>query len=95
MKNENARAHRAACLRIILILLTIWFIVSFGCGILFREQLDAVSIGNAPLGFWMSQQGSIICFIGILIAYTFLLNKLDKKYRYDESDDTSSDPKSK
>ncbi|MEC8043827.1 MAG: DUF4212 domain-containing protein [Verrucomicrobiota bacterium] len=67
-------------------LLAIWFIVSFGCGILFKEQLDQFSIGGAPLGFWMAQQGSIICFVVLLILYAFLMNKLDEKYGFGEED---------
>lgn len=65
-------------------LLVVWFIVSFGCGILFKEQLDKFSIGGAPLGFWMAQQGSIICFVLLLVIYSFLMNKLDHKYGYSE-----------
>ena len=67
-------------------LLVVWFIVSFGCGILFKEQLDKFSIGGAPLGFWMAQQGSIICFVIILIAYSFLMNKLDEKHGFGEEE---------
>ena len=68
-------------------LLSIWFVVSFGCGILFKEHLDQFSIGGAPLGFWMAQQGSIICFVFLLIAYAFFMNKLDSKYGYEEEDE--------
>ena len=67
-------------------LLAIWFIVSFGCGILFKEQLDQFSIGGAPLGFWMAQQGSIISFVVLLILYAFLMNKLDEKLGFGEED---------
>ena len=67
-------------------LLAIWFIVSFGCGILFKEQLDQFSIGGAPLGFWMAQQGSIVCFVILLILYAFLMNKLDEKHGFGEED---------
>ena len=67
-------------------LLAIWFIVSFGCGILFKEQLDQFSIGGAPLGFWMAQQGSIICFVVLLILYAFLMNKLDEKHGFKEEE---------
>lgn len=84
MQNENARAHRKACLRITLVLLAIWFFISFGCSILLRDWLDAnfPSVGSAPFGFWMAQQGSIIGFILILIAYAILMNRLDTKHGY-------------
>jgi putative solute:sodium symporter small subunit len=65
-------------------LLFVWFSVSFGCGIIFKEELDHFSIGGAPLGFWMAQQGSIICFVILLFVYSFLMNKLDQKHGYGE-----------
>jgi putative solute:sodium symporter small subunit len=65
-------------------LLLVWFFASFGCGILFKEYLDQFSIGGAPLGFWMAQQGAILCFVLLLITYSFLMNRLDQKYGYDE-----------
>jgi len=68
----------------VLILLSIWFIVSYGCGILFVETLNQIKIGGAGFGFWMAQQGSIICFVLLLIAYSYLMNNLDKKYGYEE-----------
>ncbi len=83
--NETSGGYRKSSHIILFSLLTIWFLVSFGCGILFREQLDAAfSVGNAPLGFWMAQQGSIICFVLILIAYAILMGRLDKKHGYSE-----------
>lgn len=72
-----------ACIRLVLCLLTVWFIVSFVCGILLREWLDAnaPSIGNAPFGFWMAQQGSIICFVFLLGVYAVFMNRLDRMLR--------------
>lgn len=66
---------------LVLVLLTVWFTVSLGAGILFRDWLDDhfPKIGNAPFGFWMAQQGSIICFVGILIIYKVLMNRLEKE----------------
>ena len=69
-------------LSIVARLLSVWFIVSFGCGIVFKEQLDEFSVGGAPLGFWMAQQGSIICFVSLLVIYSFLMNKLDDEHGY-------------
>ena len=62
----------------------VWFSVSFGAAIIFQEALDQFSIGGAPLGFWMAQQGSIICFVILLFVYSFLMNKLDQKHGYGE-----------
>lgn len=60
--------------------LFVWFICSFGAGILFRDWCDAnlPNIGTAPFGFWMSQQGSIIVFVLLLIIYAALIGRLDK-----------------
>ena len=66
------------------VLLLIWFGVSYGCGILFREALDQFSIGGAPLGFWFAQQGSILSFLAILLIYKFAMDRLDHKYGFDE-----------
>jgi len=89
MTSQNPRTHRRACLRLTLSLLLVWFFFSFGCAILFRDWLDAnlPAIGNAPFGFWMAQQGSIVCFVLILIVYAFLMNRLDKKHGYTEEDE--------
>ena len=81
---DSAKAYWSANLKLVGRLLIVWFAVSFGCGILFKEQLDQFSVGGAPLGFWMAQQGSILCFVLILIAYSYFMNKLDKEYGYDE-----------
>ena len=72
-------------LRIVALILTIWFLASFGAGILFKEALDTFSIGHAPLGFWMAQQGAILIFVGLLVLYTLLMNKLDRDFGYDQN----------
>ncbi|NLR94284.1 DUF4212 domain-containing protein [Flammeovirga sp. SR4] len=61
-------------------LLSIWFLCSFGAGILFRDTLNEIRIGGFKLGFWFAQQGAIYIFTILIIAYIFLMNKLDKKY---------------
>ena len=65
-------------IRYIMILLSLWFIVSFGCGILFVEQLNTIQIGGFKLGFWFAQQGSIFGFVVIIFTYVYLMNKLDQ-----------------
>lgn len=65
-------------IRYISILLSLWFLVSFGCGILFVEQLNTIQIGGFKLGFWFAQQGSIFGFVVIIFTYVFLMNKLDQ-----------------
>jgi len=73
-----------ANLIIVIFLLSIWFLSSFGAGILFSDYLDNFQIGGFKLGFWFSQQGSIISFVFIIVLYCFLMNKLDHKYNSEE-----------
>lgn len=86
MEVNHARAHRRTCLKITLGLLAVWFFISYGAGILFRDWLDRTlpSVGGAPFGFWMAQQGAIIGFILILITYACVMNRLDRKHGYSE-----------
>ena len=67
-------------IRYITILLSLWFIISFGCGILFVKQLNTIQIGGFKLGFWFAQQGSIYSFVAIIFTYIYLMNKLDKTH---------------
>ena len=71
-------------LKYLSILLFIWFIVSFGAGILFKDELNKFQLGGFQLGFWFAQQGSIYAFIIIIFIYVRIMNKLDKKYGYNE-----------
>ena len=61
-------------------LLSIWFIVSLGFGVLLSESIDHIRLGGFKLGFWFAQQGSIYFFVIIIFIYIFLMNKLDKKF---------------
>lgn len=81
---EKATAYWKENLRYLLILLSIWLVVSYGVGILFKDALNAIKIGGFPLGFWFAQQGSIYVFVILIFVYVRLMNKLDKKYGYDE-----------
>ena len=68
-------------LQIISILLSIWFLVSFGFGIIWSDSLDQFQIGGFKIGFWFAQQGSIYFFVLLIFIYIYLMNKLDKKYK--------------
>jgi putative solute:sodium symporter small subunit len=83
-KQKNATAYWKENLRYLIILLSIWFLVSYGAGILFREALNEIRLGGFKLGFWFAQQGSIYVFVILIFVYVRLMNKLDKKYGYDE-----------
>jgi len=74
-------------LKYLAILLSIWFVVSYGCGILFVDFLDQYRIGGFKLGFWFAQQGAIYTFVVIIFVYVFLMNRLDRKYNVDEREE--------
>ena len=69
-----------ANLKILTCLLTVWFLVSFGFGILLSDWLDQFRIGGFKLGFWFAQQGSIYVFIILIFTYVYLMNRFDKKF---------------
>jgi putative solute:sodium symporter small subunit len=75
------KGYWRANLKILIILLSIWFMVSFGFGIIFSDFLDHYQIGGFKLGFWFAQQGSIYLFVVLIFIYVHLMNKLDKKYK--------------
>ncbi|MEM9835935.1 MAG: DUF4212 domain-containing protein [Bacteroidota bacterium] len=85
---EKAQELRSAYwkenLRYLVALLSVWFVVSYCCGILFVEQLNNYRIGGAKLGFWFAQQGSIYVFVGLIFVYVYLMNRLDSKYGFGE-----------
>ena len=74
-------------LKILSILLSLWFLVSFGFGILFTDFLDNFKIGGFKLGFWFAQQGSIYFFVIIIFIYVYLMNRLDKEYEDNKDQD--------
>ncbi len=65
---------------LILSLLVVWFVVSFGAGVLFVDQLDNFSLFGYPLGFWFAEQGSIYTFIVLIVVYTMRMNQLDRQF---------------
>ncbi|GLS26371.1 DUF4212 domain-containing protein [Marinibactrum halimedae] len=71
-------------LKIIVPLMVVWFVVSFGCGIIFVDELNNIRLGGYKLGFWFAQQGSIYCFVLLIYIYTKQMAKLDKKYSLDD-----------
>lgn len=83
-KKARMKAYWKRNLRYLLILLTIWFTVSYGFGILLVEPLNTIKIGGFPLGFWFAQQGSIYVFVILIFVYVRLMNKLDKEFDVDE-----------
>lgn len=84
MNIENRKKYWKENLRYVAILLSIWFIVSYGFGILLAEPLNNIRMGGFKLGFWFAQQGSIYVFVILIFVYVRLMNKLDKKYNVHE-----------
>lgn len=81
---ENLRKYWKRNLLYLTVLLSIWFAISYGCGIIFVNELNQIRIGGFKLGFWFAQQGAIYGFIIIIFIYTILMNRLDRKYDLDE-----------
>jgi putative solute:sodium symporter small subunit len=85
-ESRSAAADRywKANIRIVIGSLIIWFIVSYGAGIIFADALNAIHIGGFPLGFWFAQQGAIIVFLILIAFYAWRMNKLDREHDVDE-----------
>lgn len=88
--NEKAKAYWKENLRLLAILLVIWFLVSFGFGIIWVDPLNTIRLGGFQLGFWFAQQGSQYVFVILIFIYVYQMNKLDKKFKFDEVDDEHS-----
>ncbi|MCH7695240.1 MAG: DUF4212 domain-containing protein [Proteobacteria bacterium] len=85
MSNKaNHEAYWRANIKLVFICLAVWFLVSFGFGILLVEQLNTIKIAGFKLGFWFAQQGSIYTFLIIIFYYVKQMNKLDKKYKVND-----------
>jgi putative solute:sodium symporter small subunit len=74
-------------LRLMVILLTIWFVVSFVLGILLVDPLNAIVINGFPLGFWIAQQGAIYTFVVLILVYAKLMDRLDDEFGVSERDE--------
>ena len=85
---ESERAYWRHNIRYVLILLSVWFLVSYGAGILLVDTLNQVRIPGTgfPLGFWFAQQGSIYVFVVLIFVYVYLMNRLDRRYDVGEGD---------
>ncbi|MTH96852.1 MULTISPECIES: DUF4212 domain-containing protein [Alphaproteobacteria] len=81
---ESDKGYWQANLRLIVISLIIWALVSFGFGILLRPLLSGIPVGGTDLGFWFAQQGSILVFLVLIFNYAWRMNKLDAEYGVDE-----------
>lgn len=84
ISEERVRGYWRANLRLLGVLLTIWFVVSFGFGILFAEPLNSIQFFGFKLGFWWAQQGSIYVFILLIAYYVIAMHRIDREYGVDD-----------
>lgn len=82
--NESNNEYWRENITIITRLLIVWFVVSFGCGIMFVDVLNTIKVGGYKLGFWFAQQGSIYTFVILIYVYARQMAALDRKYNVDE-----------
>ena len=85
----KAKTYWKENIRLVLSLLSVWFLVSFGMAIIFVDILDNIRFFGFKFGFWMAQQGSIYCFVILIFIYVYKMNKLDHKYGVSEDQDES------
>lgn len=87
MENETSQKPKdywRANIRLLIGLLAVWFIVSFGFGILLRDQLDTIQLFGFKLGFWFAQQGSIYVFVALIFIYARSMKRLEKRFGFEE-----------
>ena len=83
--SDNSRAeYWRRNVKLITIFMVIWFVVSFGFGIILKDALNAISIGGYKLGFWFAQQGSIYVFVALIFIYSKMIGNLDKEFGVEE-----------
>lgn len=82
---DDAKAYWKENVSLMVKLLVVWFIVSFGCGILFVDELNTIRLGGYKLGFWFAQQGSIYTFVVLTFYYARKMGQLDRKYGVDDA----------
>ena len=81
MKSNKSKDYWRKNLKYLIILLSIWFTVSFGFGVILVDQLNTFQFFGFKLGFWFAQQGSIYVFVVLIFVYIYLMNRLDKNFR--------------
>ena len=77
---EKRQQYWRENVRLMVVLLIIWFTISYLCGIVFVEELNTIRLGGYKLGFWFAQQGSIYVFVVLIFFYAWRMNKLDRQF---------------
>ncbi len=80
MDNSAAQAYWKENVSTILKLLAVWFIVSYGFGIIFIDELNAITFGGFKLGFWFAQQGAMYVFVILIFVYAKMMERIEEKY---------------
>ena len=88
VSTEVREAYWRANISLLIKLLSIWFLVSFGAGILFVDALNAFTIAGFPVGFWFAQQGSIYVFVILIFIYSHKMKAMEKSFGVSDEDDT-------
>lgn len=78
--DNNSAAYWQATLGLLTKVLIVWFVVSFGAGILFAPMLNGISLGGYPLGFWFAQQGSMYVFVALIFWYAKKMGEIDQRF---------------
>ena len=85
-RDERSAAYWKANLKLVSACLLVWFLVSFGFGIVLRAHLDEFTMGGYPLGFWFATQGSIYTFVVLIFFYAWRMNRLDHRFGYQDDE---------
>jgi len=80
MDKEKQKEYWRTNLKYVAVLMSIWFLVSYVCGIFLAEPLNNIRVGGFPVGFWFAQQGSIYVFVVLIFVYVWLMNRLDRRF---------------
>ena len=80
----KARSYWRENLRLVAACLAVWFLVSFGFGIVAADLLDGIRVAGFPLGFWFAQQGSIFVFVALIFLYAWRMARIDRDHDVDE-----------
>ena len=81
---SKSKEYWMANIKLVVLCISIWFVVSFGFAILLAEPLNNIRIGGYQLGFWFAQQGSIYTFVALIFFYAWRMNILDKQFGVQE-----------
>ena len=84
MNETSKKRYWRANLKVVVILLAIWFVVAYGLSIFFVESMNQIAVGQLGLGFWMAQQGSIFVFVLLVLIYAWLMDSLDRRYNVND-----------